>query len=436
MGFSIDDAHEYLNSLLVFGVKLGLQNMETMCKLLGDPQNDLEFVHVAGTNGKGSTCSMLAAAFKNCGLKTAFYSSPFLYRFTERWRVNGLEVSEQEVADAIKQIESIEDDLVEGTGVRPTYFEVLTAAALLIFKAREVDIVVWETGLGGRLDATNVVTPLVSVITNIGLDHTQYLGDTILDIAYEKGGIVKEGIPFICGDKDEEVLGYYEKISKERNAPLYSTKDFSVHSGELRRVDHFVSRSVIFESPAHSLNFKINDPSVYQVQNAGVAVAVLEKVSELKGLDFSKLISGLEAFRWPGRLEIRQDGFILDGAHNPMGARAAVDSLKEISPGKKFDFVCGILKDKEWQTVIDVFAEVADSFYFVTLDNERTSDAGDLRDYAESLGVNVLGCGGSEDALAQIKRPSQTIAVGSLYLIGELLSRLNCGEPLKVDNLA
>ena len=148
MGFSIDDAHEYLNSLLVFGVKLGLQNMETMCKLLGDPQNDLEFVHVAGTNGKGSTCSMLAAAFKNCGLKTAFYSSPFLYRFTERWRVNGLEVSEQEVADAIKQIESIEDDLVEGTGVRPTYFEVLTAAALLIFKAREVDIVVclvlWE----------------------------------------------------------------------------------------------------------------------------------------------------------------------------------------------------------------------------------------------------------------------------------------------------
>ena len=220
MSFSFDDAQEYLDTLLVFGIKLGLKNMEVLCELLGNPQDALKFVHVAGTNGKGSSCSMLAAACKNAGIKTGFYSSPFLCNFTERWRVNGDEVLKEQVASAIEKIVAVEEELIKQTSVKPTYFEVLTAAALLIFNEAKADIVIWETGMGGRLDATNVVEPILCLITNIGMDHTQYLGDSLEKIAVEKAGIIKKGIPVIVGELDDVARKVILEVAESQGAAV------------------------------------------------------------------------------------------------------------------------------------------------------------------------------------------------------------------------
>ena len=431
-----EEAHEYLDSLLVFGIKLGLDNMKAICSLLGNPEKDLKFIHVAGTNGKGSTCAMMAAAFKNSNLKTGFYSSPFLYRFTERWRVNGEEVSEVQVADAITEIAKLEDDLKENTGVRPTYFEVLTAAALLIFKKSKVDIVVWETGMGGRLDATNVVVPILSVITNIELDHTQYLGDTILDIAYEKGGIIKPGIPFLCGDEKEEVQEYFSSLSEERNSPVrFKNKGFSIDVSDSYGLEGQFFRNLLYKSNLSDLSIKLPTISLYQCENASLAIAALEQVCEKMKISFDKALSGLESFIWPGRMERRSDGLILDGAHNPIGAKALVEALNELSPVKKYHFICGILSDKNWQAVLEILSEKASSFYFVEVSNERTSKSFELKAYVEARGIEVSGCGKVQDALSKIEKPDSTVVVGSLYLIGEALQVLNGGEPARIDSL-
>ncbi|MCM8526470.1 MAG: bifunctional folylpolyglutamate synthase/dihydrofolate synthase [Lentisphaeraceae bacterium] len=431
------EVHEYLDSLLVFGIKLGLENMEALCRLLNHPEKSLQFIHVAGTNGKGSSCSMIAAAMKNCGLKTGFYSSPFLYRFTERWRVNGCEVTEEQITDAIEKISAIEPELISVTGVKPTYFEVLTAAAMLIFKEAGVDVVVWETGMGGRLDATNVVTPLVSLITNIELDHTQYLGDTLEAIAFEKGGIVKKDVPFICGDTKPEIVEVMKGISEERGSKLYlRMTDFTVNDSGIVRKDDAFYRDVQYKA-IDGAEYSIKLPALgkFQVENSASVLAALEIVCTKLALSFDDACRGVEKFIWPGRMERRNDGLVLDGAHNPVGAKALVETLEEMYPGESVHFVCGILSDKSWQEVLDVLNAKAESYYFVEVAHVRTSQAETLSEYASKAGKKVLGSGSSKQALAEIKRPDRTVVVGSLYLIGEVLSLLNNKEPAQIDSL-
>ncbi len=430
------EAHDYLNSLLVFGIKLGLENMEALCNLLGNPEKSLSFVHVAGTNGKGSTCSMMAAALKNCSIKTGFYSSPFLYRFTERWRIAGKEVSEEQVAKAIGHIAGLETELSKITGVRPTYFEVLTAAALLIFKDEQVDVVVWETGMGGRLDATNVVTPLLSIITNVELDHTQYLGETLEQIAFEKGGIVKPEIPFVCGDQKPEVVAYYEKLSVEKESKLIlRNRDFSVEISKPYESKGKFCRDLSYVSSINNIKIQLPTMSKYQCENASLALAALEELCEKISLSFEKAVSGMESFVWPGRMERRDSGLILDGAHNPVGAKALVSSLAELDHNKKFQFICGTLSDKNWREIIDILAEKAVSFFFVKISNERASRVEELEAYAVSKNIEVVGSGTIKEALTKIEKPDNTVVVGSLYLIGEALQILNNGEPAKIDTL-
>ena len=429
------EAHEYLDSLLVFGIKLGLENMHALCDLLDSPHEKLKFIHVAGTNGKGSTCSMLAASMKNCGLKTGFYSSPFLYRFTERFRVDGLEVSEDSITKAIEKISSLEKQLMLKTGVKPTYFEVVTAAAMLIFIEYNVDVVVWETGMGGRLDATNVVTPLISIITNIELDHTQYLGDTLEKIAFEKGGIVKKGIPFVCGDTKERVIDYYNELSAERQSPfILRGRDFNFDYSQVKKNESYY-RDLKYDSGKNNLELKVPTLSSYQCENAALAIAALEILCDSLNLYIDLALCGLEKFIWPGRMEVREDGLILDGAHNPGGARTLVETLREIDPDKKYHFICGILADKDWQEVLDVLSTAASDFYFVEMENVRTSQADLLEKYAKEKGCSVTGCGSSKEAIEAIKRPADTVVVGSLYLIGEVLAILNDGKAAPIDSL-
>ncbi|MCM8530780.1 MAG: bifunctional folylpolyglutamate synthase/dihydrofolate synthase [Lentisphaeraceae bacterium] len=435
MSISYKQAHEYLDTLLVFGIKLGLKNMQVLCDLLGNPQDSLKFIHVAGTNGKGSSCSMLAAGLKNAGVKTGFYSSPFLYRFTERWRINGKEVTEQDIADALEQIIAVEEKLIEKTGVKPTYFEVLTAAALLIFKNNDVELVVWETGMGGRLDATNVVTPLVSLITNIGLDHTQYLGETIEEVAAEKAGIIKQSVPVVLGDlceKSEAVL--FDKAKCSGSDLFQLGKDFSVNDLGLEKIGESPVRKVSYSTKSFSKDLTLKMLGLFQVKNLGPVLKSLEIVSEKLNLSLDLAIEGLEKSIWPGRFEVRGD-LIIDGAHNAHAARILVDSLRDLYPNHELSFVCGILEDKDWRSVLDIFAEVADDFWMAEVKNVRTSKPENLSDYAESLSATVRGSGDVRQGLESRDKSKKTIVVGSLYLIGEVLEFLNEGEALKIDSL-
>ena len=436
MSFTYKQAHEYLDSLMVFGVKLGLQNMQSICRLLGNPQDDLQFIHVAGTNGKGSCCSMLAAAFKNCGTKTAFYSSPFLCNFTERWRINGFEVNEEQVTRAIKKIALLDSEIEKETGARPTYFEVLTAAALFIFKEADVELVIWETGLGGRLDATNVVQPLISLITNIEKDHTQFLGETLKEIAFEKAGIIKADTPVVLGDLKPDVQSQITGIAKSRNSFIRTRGiDFDLQCNDYIEYEGIKYRQASYKSSQHEFDVLLPFIGIHQADNAAAVVTVIEEVSALLEVDFDVAIAGLKQALWPGRMDIQKNGLMLDGAHNPVAAKALVASLVELSPGKKYHFVCGVLKDKEWQEMLDILSEVASSFYFVDIKYDRSSSAVDLADYMKKQGFEVTGRGSSEDALAQIEKPEDTVAGGSLYLIGELLALLNGGKALRIDRL-
>ncbi len=432
-----EEAQEYLDSLLIFGIKLGLENMQALCRLLGNPEKDLKFIHVAGTNGKGSCCAMLAAALKNVRLKVGFYSSPFLYRFTERWRINGHEVTEEQVAQAVFEISKVEKALVKITGVRPTYFEVLTAAALLIFRDEKVDVVVWETGMGGRLDATNCVMPLVSVITNIGYDHMQYLGNSLEEIAFEKGGIIKPSTPLVCGEENSDLVEIFKSIAQKNNADIYLyRKDFDYKDfGLSLKNGGYVRDIVYFSQFRQSVKLVLPALGLHQCQNISLAVKVLEIICEKVEVDFAKAVSGIGSYKWPGRLELRKNGLILDGAHNPAGAKVLVEALTELYPNKKFHFICGILADKNWRDILDILESKATSFYLVKINNERAENTKKLREYLEGKSIKVSGEGDISQALDSIESPENSVVVGSLYLIGEALAILNNYEPAPVDSL-
>mgnify|MGYP000439277859 CR=1 FL=1 len=420
------EAEKYLDSLLVFGIKLGLQNMESLLELLEHPEEDLDFIHLAGTNGKGSTACYLANALQGAGLKTGFYSSPFLVSFFERWRVDGENISEERFCEALSQVIACEEALIEKTGVKPTYFEVLTAVALLILKAEEVDVVVWETGMGGRLDATNVVKPLLSIITNVELDHTQYLGDTLAEVAAEKAGIIKEAVPTISCERKEEVREIIRKVCKEKSSSLkfvgddFDLIDREVHKDGLGKV--FQDISVRVREEEYKVSVKMLGS--HQGENVLLAIASLVELRSL-GLfsDLERALKGLEGALWPGRLQVLPDGAYVDGAHNPAGAKYLAESLAEIKPNEDWHLVAGILMDKDWKQVLENLKPVVGKWTFVPVQNVRTSQPEDLVDYVREefsgeAEVKTLAEVFAADDLAKENR----IFCGSLYLIGELLA--------------
>ena len=420
------EAEKYLNSLLVFGIKLGLRNMETLLEILGHPEKDLNFVHLAGTNGKGSTACYLANALQASGLKTGFYSSPFLVSFFERWRIDGNNVSEEVFCNALEKVIACEDKLMELTAVKPTYFEVLTAVALLILKEEEVDVVVWETGMGGRLDATNVVTPLLSIITNVELDHTQYLGDTIDKVAMEKAGIIKSKVPTITCDRKEKVRQILKEVCLEKESDISLVgEDFDLMSRSLVKGDNEISQKIDVRVDAKEYSVSVKMLGLHQAENVLLAIASLVKLKELNVIDDLGLaLKGLESALWPGRLQLLPDGAYVDGAHNPAGAKLLAESLAEIAPGKKWHLVAGILTDKDWQTVLKNLEPVVDKWTFVPVKNVRTSQPEDLVDFVKENFDKDAEIKQLFEVFADDKDPNENrIFCGSLYLIGELLEK-------------
>lgn len=412
-----EKALEYINSTEWFGSKLGLERIIELMSRLGNPQDHLKFVHIAGTNGKGSCSAMLASVLKSAGYKTGLYTSPYIYRFNERMQINGKEIDNDILAELISEIQPIADRMEE----HPLVFEMVTAAALLWFEREHCDIVVLEVGLGGRLDATNVISsPEAAVIMNIGLDHTQQLGKTVAEIAAEKGGIIKEKSSVILYQQNDEAENVIEDLCRKKNADLYKA-DFSAIEPEFDSLD---GQSFTYKGNSYAIPLL----GAHQRRNAATAIEAVD-VLRKKGwnIDQTSLEYGLYSVYWPARFELLMDDpyFVLDGGHNPQCAGTVVQNLADYFPGTKHIMLVGVLADKDYETLFSVLNLASDEFICITPDSPRALPAEKLAEFLQRFGKPVSVCDNIEDAvfLAIDKAREEegvVCAVGSLYMAGKI----------------
>ncbi|MBI9083964.1 MAG: bifunctional folylpolyglutamate synthase/dihydrofolate synthase [Desulfobacterales bacterium] len=328
-----------------FGIKLGLETITDILDGLGNPHRNYRCIHVAGTNGKGSIASGLTAALRCAGYKTGLYTSPHLVRFNERIAINGVPITDERVVAGYQAVKA-----VHGGDREPTFFEFATAMALWEFAAQKVDWAVIETGMGGRLDATNVLTPALSVITNISVEHGEYLGNTIARVAYEKAGIIKPGVPAVTGVTQKSAISALEKKAAEENAPLFRLgKDFRIRRSRTGFTYHGMDHT--WKQMETSLLGR------FQAENAAIVAAASEVLIRSGAADISEadIRRGLIENRWPGRLEVvsQQPLLILDGAHNLAAARELGRYMATDLAGRRITLVVGILDDKPYRAMLD-----------------------------------------------------------------------------------
>ena len=411
------EAIQFLYGLRLFGAKFGLENTFRLAALAGNPQDRLRFIHVAGTNGKGSTCAMLESIYRAAGLRTGLFTSPHLVSFRERIQVNRQLISEAEV---VRLVEALQPWLKQfPADHHPTFFEVVTVMALEYFAEQKCDLVIWETGLGGRLDATNVVTPLASVITNIQFDHQQWLGDTLEKIATEKAGIIKLGVPVITTVEEPEALAVTEKTAREKNATLVKVGQASSlsPSEETKKLE-------TGKMPVLPL------PGAHQLINAALALATVETLQGKIPVSDAAVCTGLETVRWPGRLQsiTRDSGqkILLDGAHNVAGAKALLSALEKNFTAARRTLILGVLQDKDWRHICGTLAPIATRIFTVPVASERTAAARELAAACRAANpvAEIAACDSLRRALDQAAGDRFVVVAGSLYLVGEALELL------------
>ncbi len=414
------DILEYLSSLEFFGIKLGLEQTFKLLERVGNPQNNLKFIHVAGTNGKGSVCAFLDSALNAAGYKTGFYSSPHL--------INGTMIEDEYLKELVSELK----DAVEAMrreGASPTYFEVTTALAFLYFSRENCDFVILETGMGGRLDATNTVDPVCSVITGIALEHQQYLGDSIEKIAFEKAGIIKPGKPVFTGvDMPKEALKVIRDRAEEKHSPLNE----SLMPGAMESCSFENGRFIQEFKSSDSTKLKVSMPGFIQRKNAELAWHVLKYLASQFRFDQEKAKEGMKRAFWPGRIQFITPDFILDGAHNPEGAEALASSLQEIMPGRKFSFIFGNFSDKETVAILKHLAPLAEEFIFIPIPGayRKSRSPEELQGILECIAPSIESrqAENLKDALKMPKKSTITIAAGSLYLAGSVLEESGTAE--------
>lgn len=400
------------------GSRLGLERITELMRRLGDPQKELKFVHVAGTNGKGSVSCMLSSVLEKAGCKTALYTSPHLFRLNERMRINGSEITDDALCRLAEDVKSAVDAMEE----KPTEFELITGMALLYFKKQGCDVVVLEVGLGGRLDSTNVIgAPELAIITGIGLEHTEMLGDTLGKIAAEKAGIIKPGCDVVLYRQSDEVTGVIKAQCAALGCPLTVTNP---QNGKLLSCDLTGQRFDYDDYRSLALSLL----GSYQYANAAV---VLESVKVLirRGFLISQdaVRTGLAAARWPARFELLQKEpiVLLDGAHNPNGVEALAASLRQYLPDKKVVFMMGVMADKDFADMLLMVKPFACEFITVTPDSPRSLPAEKLRDTViKSLSLPATAAesvkAGVQLALSHCPADGAVCIFGSLYQAGEV----------------
>jgi dihydrofolate synthase/folylpolyglutamate synthase len=404
------EAIRFLYELRWHGAKLGLEHTFKLAELAGNPHHRLKFIHVAGTNGKGSTCAMIESVYRASGLRVGLFTSPHLVSFSERVQVNRQPISETAVAALVDELRPLLTRFPPES--HPTFFEVVTVLALLYFERQHCDVVVWETGLGGRLDSTNIITPLVSVITNIQYDHQIWLGETLGRIAFEKAGIIKPGVPVVAGTTAPEALKVIRSKALESNSRLTTVDQGDANRFPLDRV-------------------RLPLLGEHQRLNAAVAVAAIRAAHGTFPISESAFVTGLSNVNWLGRLQLvkRPSGqcVLLDGAHNVGGAEMLAQALNEYFAAEQPTFILGILADKDWAAMCRTLAPLAERILLVPVHSERTADPHALAEICRQArsGTSVEEYADLKAAFVAAEHDSFVTVAGSLYLIGEAMELLN-----------
>lgn len=418
---SYPDSVRYLYALgneLKVGAKFGLERMRTVLAALGNPERGRRFIHVAGTNGKGSTCAMIASVLRRAGFRTGLYTSPHLIEPTERIQINGAPVTSAQFTAAFEAVHETAERLLaeERIDGHPSYFETVTAMAFLLFR-EQCDISVIEVGLGGRLDATNVITPELCVITPVAFDHEAFLGNTLESIASEKAGIIKPHVPVILSRQLPAAQNVIDQRAKERGAPVVRTSDVEVANVSIHAAgSSFTIEDVQYECPLAGR---------HQIENATAAILACQQLR----VETASIQAGLKSANWPGRLEFisRSPDFILDGAHNPAGAAALAAHIKEFYQGRPVWIVYGAMRDKAIDEVASQLFPMAQQLIVTAPDFPRALRPETILEIAPQPNAQVAAT--IQEAIAIARRAPSNAAVfftGSLFIVGEARKLLLC----------
>lgn len=430
-------AIEKIHKFERFGMILGLERMNSLLKLLGNPQDDLKIIHVAGTNGKGSICRYIYSVLQAGGYKTGLYTSPFLEVFNERIELDGKYISNEDLAVYTDRVLKCVETMTQRGEQSPTEFEVVTAIAFLYFKEKGCDYAIMEVGLGGSGDSTNVCkAPLISVIASISYDHTDRLGNTLAEIAGEKAGIIKEGCPVVTSAEAPEALEVIERKAEELGCMYFETRHvpYVVKSQDLGGSVFDVNiQGVTYE------NLEISMLGEHQIKNAICALAALSIIEERGDVSLHRddIYKGFKAAKQIGRLEVmsaqeKVPVVIIDGAHNPDGAASLRKAMKEYMPDKKILMVTGMLADKDTESILREFTAITDRFIATEPENPRKLDAESLQAKIEAMGAS---CESIPDCREAVKAAAErgkdfdaVLYAGSLYMIGAIRGLLRQGE--------
>jgi dihydrofolate synthase/folylpolyglutamate synthase len=431
------EAIHFLYDLQWFGTRLGLENTFKLAELAGNPQTKLRFIHVAGTNGKGSTCAMLESIYRHAGLRTGLFTSPHLVAFGERIQVNRQPVSE---ADLVRLVATMKPLLAQfPADASPTFFEVITVMALLYFVEQKCDLVIWETGLGGRLDATNIVTPLASVITNIQFDHQAWLGDTLARIAAEKAGIIKPGVPVITAVDDREAFQILYETAHRHQSPFW-----------------LITWAQAEAPPLNGLTLPLLGE--HQRLNAAVAVYTTKAVAPCIPVSQENIRAGLRNVHWPGRLQLVERNrpaagamdmdasakfmsagagkkLLLDGAHNIGGAETLKVAVQTYFPTEKPTLILGILQDKDCDRICELLSPLAARILLTPVKSKRSAAPEQLLAACRKANpaAEICESGSLAESLSLAAGDAFVIIAGSLYLIGEALDVLQLAPATSGD---
>ncbi len=412
-----NEALEYIHSVEWLGSRPGLSRTQELLSKLGNPEKGMKYIHVAGTNGKGSTCAMLDSILREAGYKVGLYTSPYIVRFNERMCVGGESISDSELAELVETLKPIADSMED----KPTEFEIITALAFLYFKRHNCDIVVLEVGMGGRLDSTNVISsPVVSVITGIALDHIAVLGNTVAEIAAEKAGIIKKSRPVVYGGRDDTAFGVIRERAESLGCKLTRT---ALDTLDVKNVG---VKGTTFDYRGMN-GISLSLCGSYQPENAATVIETVAALNENGfGISEEALREGLASARWRARFELLGENpyVIFDGSHNLQGVTAAAESVRAFFGGERVCLLMGVLADKEWSAMLDKILPLAKEMHCVTPNSPRALSAQALAAECNERGVKSRAYCSIEEGVAAAYQSAKAqnmplVMLGSLYMYGD-----------------
>ncbi|MBS4840450.1 MULTISPECIES: bifunctional folylpolyglutamate synthase/dihydrofolate synthase [Clostridium] len=431
MKMTYEEAMEYISNVGMFGSNYGLERTHRLLELLGSPQNKLKLIHIAGTNGKGSTTSMISKVLIGMGFKVGMYTSPYLEVFEERIQINGVNIPKDKLIDNLENVKYAVSKVIEEGYEHPTEFEIITALMFLYFYNEKIDYGVIEVGLGGRLDSTNVIIPKVSVITSISMDHINILGNTIEEIAKEKSGIIKEDVPVILYPQKKEAEDVILKAAHNNDSKVYYVK---TDDGNLKGIDYDnITQNVQVNGLNGIYNVDLPLLGEHQILNLCVAIKAVEVLCQVEKIQYNKEIieESLKDVKWIGRLETlnRNPLIVIDGAHNIDGIRVLKNNIRKYFKYNKMYLLLGILADKQVDEMIKEITPMAEKIFALTPHSDRAELSEDLKREIEKVNQNVEAFDDYNEAINEALKVAEDddliLVSGSLYMIGDMRKIIN-----------